>query len=249
MRGGALLCGVALLAAGCGGGAPRQDEDEPEGVFQLEVVKSSFPASQELAKRTRMVVKVRNVGERTVPALNVTVEGFDRQLKAPGDPARNDPNVGDPERPVFLVTKSPNEFLRTRAEREDPTLVDQEVNPPAGGDNPRGGDTSFVGSYKVDDELAPGDTATFRWDVSAVQARPYEIRYEVNAGYDGKARAVTADGEPVTGAFRGVIEGDAPDARVASDGRTIVSGGRPEAPPPREPIVSVPGDPGPPANR
>lgn len=235
---------MVFLATACGGGPPAQDENEPEGKFEVDVVKSSFPKDQQLAKRSRMVIEVRNVDDRTIEDINMTVNGFDYKLTDPTDPGEPNPDVADPERPVFVVEKSPNEFLRTSAERDDPSLVDQEVNPPAGGDNPQGGDTSFVNNYRLGD-LPPGGTATFRWDVSAVEARPYLIRYEVNAGYDGKAKAVTPDGEPATGTFRGVIEGEAPDARVDEDGRTIVSGNRRGKPPPRDSVVVPPGQPDP----
>lgn len=228
---GVLLVGVAFLGVGCGGGAPTQDENEPEGEFKVDIVKSEFPEEQQLAKASQMVVKVKNVDTRTIPKLNVTVQGFDYELRDPGNPEDIDPNVADPERPVFVVDKSPNEFLLDRSE-DDQSLIDREVYPPAGGDNPSGGDTAFVNNYQAGGELAPGDTATFRWDLSAVEARPFLVRYEVNAGYDGKAKAVTPDGERPTGTFRGVIEREAPDARVASgDGETIVSdNGRRENP-------------------
>ena len=244
MRGSALLCGVALIASSCGGGPPRQDENEPTGEFELEVVREHFDEEQSLAEDSRMLVEVRNVGDRTVEDLNVTVRGFDYNLTDATDPGTPDSDVADPARPVFVVDKSPNEFLRTTEERENPSLVDQEVNPPAGGDNPGGGDTAYVDNYRLDD-LPPGETATFRWDLSAVEARPFLIRYQVNAGYDGAAKAVTPDGEPVRGVFRGVIEGESPDARVAEEGEDIISGGEREKPPPEKSTVIPPGEPDP----
>src|SRR5215207_8086133 len=63
-----LLSAAALAAlAGCGGGE-RQDENEPEGDFKVEVVKASFPSKQALAKRSNLAITVRNVEpSRTVP--------------------------------------------------------------------------------------------------------------------------------------------------------------------------------------
>jgi len=43
-----LLILVAVLAAGCGGGA-RQDADEPSGEFKVEIVDASFPRVQHIA--------------------------------------------------------------------------------------------------------------------------------------------------------------------------------------------------------
>src|SRR5215207_2314807 len=55
-----LLPTICLLAiAGCGGGE-RQDENEREGNFPVEVVESKFPEDQKLAKSSDLVVTVRN---------------------------------------------------------------------------------------------------------------------------------------------------------------------------------------------
>lgn len=215
MRRSALVVAGALLVAGCGEPA-SQDENEPAGEFELTVERVSFPEAQSLAKQSRLLIEVRNTGEETVPDANVTVHGFDRKLPNPVDPEASDPNprVADPERPVFVVEKSPVEFLRKR-NQPDASLVDREVDPPYGRPS------AFVNNYTLG-ELEPGEVARFRWDVSAVEAGPYEIRYEVNAGLDGDAIAVDDGGEPLSGTFSGTIESDPPPARVASDGETIV---------------------------
>jgi hypothetical protein len=68
---------------------------------------------------------------------------------------------------------------------------------------------------------------TFRWSVTAVRAGDYKIKWRVNAGLDGKAKAVTAGGGPQpTGVFAGTISNKAPTVRVADDGHTIVNGTR-----------------------
>jgi len=50
------------------------------------------------------------------------------------------------------------------------------------------GETAYVGTWALG-PLKPGEQKTFRWDVTAVRAGPYEITYEVAAGLDGKAKA------------------------------------------------------------
>jgi hypothetical protein len=71
---------VCLLAiAGCGGGE-RQDENEREGNFPVEVVEAKFPESQKLAK---------------IPNIAMTVNGFDER--------KTDPDLADPNRPVFAL--------------------------------------------------------------------------------------------------------------------------------------------------
>jgi hypothetical protein len=214
----ALLLGAALLVAGCGSSTaslPRQDEDEPAGEFPVDVVRATFPEEQKLAQDSRLEIEVKNTGKETIPNISVTLEGFQRKLRDPNDPSQIDPSVADPERPVFVVDKSPVDFQRNRFPVNQ-SLVDREVNPPAGGD------TAYVDTYSLG-ELAAGDTAIFRWDVSAVESGRYELRYEVNAGLDGKADAVDDQGELPHGKFAGVVESTSPEARVAGDGETIVT--------------------------
>lgn len=209
-----MLLAAGLAAAGCGA-EPMQDADEPEGTFPLQVIRAQFPQQQSLARDSRLEIEVRNVGSEPVPNINVTIDGFDRKELDPANPARTDPSAADPERPVFVVDKSPVEFLRNRFP-VDQSLVDREVNPTYGRQ------TAYVDTYSLG-ELAPGETALFRWDVSAVDAGDYRIDYEINAGMDGNAEAIGADGQQPAGSFAGTIEAKPPTARVAPDGRTIVS--------------------------
>ena len=69
---GALAALLAAGAAACGGGE-RQDADEPEGEFPVEIVAAEFPAGQRLAETSDLVLTVRNSGEETIPDLAVTV--------------------------------------------------------------------------------------------------------------------------------------------------------------------------------
>ena len=53
------------------------------------------------------------------------------------------------------------------------------------------------------------------------------MRWRVAAGLDGKAKAVAAGGGPAPrGSFSGTVSNEAPDVRVADDGKTIVNGTR-----------------------
>jgi hypothetical protein len=71
-------------------------------------------------------------------------------------------------------------------------------------------------------KLKPEQEASFVWDVTAVRAGPYRICWRVNAGLDGKAKAVAAAGDSLTGEFKGTVSDVAPDARIADDGRTVI---------------------------
>jgi hypothetical protein len=94
----ALTCGV--LVAGCGGGGPRQDAKEPSGNFRVAVTRATFPRQQSLAKRSRMVITIRNIDSKTIPNVAVTVKDFDVM--------KNDPTLADPRRPQFVVNTGPH---------------------------------------------------------------------------------------------------------------------------------------------
>ncbi len=195
-----MLC--LLAVAGCGGGE-RQDENEPEGNFAVEVVRATFPEQQKLAKSSDMIVTVRNAGRDTIPNIAVTVDGFDRRKK--------DPDLADPSRPVFAING---------------VQVEIAGFPEAKDASPRGCDTAYVNTWACG-PLRPNEEKTFRWSVTAVQAGDFDINWRVAAGLDGKAKAVAAGGGPAPrGQFSGTISDEAPDVRVADDGKTIVNGTR-----------------------
>lgn len=110
------------------------------------------------------------------------------------DQTKNDPTLADPRRPQFIVNRGP-----------------------------AGGDTAYVGTSALG-PLKPGETKTFKWDVTAVVAGKYSLKYAVAAGLDGKAKAVLAGGGIPKGEFTGTISNKAPAAKVADDGKTVVTG-------------------------
>ena len=195
-----LLCLVPL--AGCGGGE-RQDEDEPEGDFAVDVTRASFPEKQKLAQSSALVITVRNAGDETVPNLAVTVNGFTYR--------KQDPDLADPERPQFVFNG-----------------VEREIGgfPEAKDAAPLGCDTAYVNTWACG-PLRAGREKTFRWSVTAVKAGDFDIRWRVAAGLDGKARAVSAGGgEAPRGSFSGTVSDEAPEVRVADDGKTVIEGTR-----------------------
>jgi len=184
LRSGALVIACAVLVAGCGGGGERQDANEPSGDYKIQVVRAKFPDKQSLAKRSRMVITVKNVDTKTIPNVAVTVNSFDQ--------TKNDPTLADPRRPQFIVNRGP-----------------------------AGGDTAYVGTSALG-PLKPGETKTFTWDVTAVTAGKYALKYAIAAGLNGKAKAVLASGGTPTGQFTGIVKNKAPEAKVADDGTTVV---------------------------
>jgi hypothetical protein len=182
---------VALAIAGCGGGE-RQDADEPEGEFQVEIVKASFPEKQRLADESTMLIAVRNAGDEPLPNVAVTVatdpgkaggaaQSFSQDI--------GDPNVADASRPIWIVDEAPT-----------------------------GGDTAYTNTWALG-ELPAGDTRKFEWKVTAVKAGDYTINYSVSPGLDGKA--VAAGGRTTKGTFKVTIDDTPPDARVGDNGEVI----------------------------
>jgi len=196
----AALC--LLAVAGCGSGE-RQDENEPEGNFPVEVVSAQFPEDQKLAKSSELVVTVRNAGDKTIPNIAMTVNGFDER--------KDNPDLADANRPVFALNGVQIEIAGF---------------PEAKDASPRGCDTAYVNTWACG-PLKPNQQKAFRWSVTAVKAGEFTINWRVAAGLDGKAKAVAAGGGPAPrGSFTGTISDAAPDVRVADDGKTIVSGTR-----------------------
>jgi hypothetical protein len=192
---------AAVGLAACGSG-PRQDENEPEGEFQVDVVDATFPGKQKLAKRSDLVIKVKNSGDKEIPNIALTVAGFDER--------RDNPDLADPNRPVFVINGVPKQ-IGGFPESKD-------ASPP-------GCDTAYVSTWACG-KLGVGKTKTFKWTVTAVRAGSYRIRYTVAAGLTGKAKAVDANGSRPRGTFTGTISDTPPESRVADDGETVVSGTR-----------------------
>jgi hypothetical protein len=215
----AVLCTGAALLAGCGTG-PRQDKDEPKGKFPVQVVSATFPKAQKLAKDSKMTIVVRNAGTKRVPNISVTVkcpgqtpQGSAGSAGGAGSPAEgfnyrtSFPGVADPARPQFVVntipTRTPRNYDQGRLDPIERT-------------------SAYVSTFPLG-PLGAGRTATFTWDVTAVHGGPYRICWRVNAGLDGKAKAVASQaGEPISGEFKGVVSTVAPDAKIAEDGHTVV---------------------------
>lgn len=199
-----LFAGAALIAltalAGCGG-EERQDANEPEGTFRVEVARAELPEDQRLAQRTKLQIAVKNVDDKTIPNIAVTVRGLERR--------EEDPRLADPERPVFVINGQPAQIGGL---------------PEAKAAAPEGGETAFVDTWALG-ELEPGATEEFVWSLTPVEGGPYRVTYTVSAGLDGEAKAVLPNGQPPRGVFTGSIEDEPPDSRVAEDGRTVIRDG------------------------
>jgi hypothetical protein len=206
----ALVCVplLAVLATGCGGGntvkGERQDKDEPEGNFPVAVEEAEFPLNQELAETSKMRVVVRNAGNERIPNINVTVQctdekggqngSFDRQIAGQSQADKNRPN--------FVVDEIPGSTRPASRQQLDPL---ERSN-------------AYVNTFTLG-PLGANRTATFEWKVTAVRAGDFRLCYRVNAGLDGKAKAVPSSGSlPLRKEWQGTVSNAAPKTGVADDG-------------------------------
>lgn len=79
------------------------------------------------------------------------------------------PGVADPQRPLWVVNIGPRVYQ-----------------------------TAFVNTWATG-PLAPGRARTLSWSVTSVVPGTHTLRWRVQAGLDGKARAITAGDQPVAG--------------------------------------------------
>lgn len=186
------MAASALVLAACGGGE-RQDADEPEGTFRVEATEAKFPRKQEIAERSTLELSVRNAGDETVPNIAATVEtAANAAGGAPNAFAQNvdDPRLADPSRPVWILDRAPE-----------------------------GGDTAYTNTWALG-SLRPGETKTFKWRVTAVQAGDYTVDWRISPGLDGKAKP--ASGPRTSGTFKVSIDDAPPQTRIAKDGKSVV---------------------------
>lgn len=192
----------ALLLAACGGGGERQDANEPEADFPIEVTTAKFPNRQRLAETTDLRLGVENTGEETIPDLAVTIFVEDR-AQGSFSIRLDQPGLANPNRPVWVL------------EDKYPRLAG-EPRPP--GSSPA--DTAATNTYAFG-ALDPGDTREMIWRVTPVRGGTYTVNYEIAAGLHGSAEAVTADGPP-SGKFVVTIATKAPKATVSDAGKVEI---------------------------
>lgn len=163
--------------AGCGQG--RQDAHEPSGTFTVAVRQASFPRLQRLAENTAMRIVVQNTGTTTVPDLAVTVDSFSKPT--------TQPDVASAERPVWIINRGPGPHASHIVEE-------------AAAYSPGGYVTVYNNTWAAG-PVAPGESKSFVWHVTAVQPGIHRVIYTLAAGLNGKAHAQLADGSVPRGQF------------------------------------------------
>jgi hypothetical protein len=185
---------VGLALAGCGGGSD-QAAGEPSGNFPLAVSAARFPTRQTLAQHSNMVITVRNAGSKPIPdvAVTITDAGYGTSAQ-PFAEDINAPGLASPSRAVWIVDQAPCPATAT----DKCAPIGPGGVPQTGG--PGGAVTAYANTWAMG-RLASGHSATFKWGVTAVKAGVHVIHYEIAAGLNGKAKAVSAGGRPLRGTF------------------------------------------------
>jgi hypothetical protein len=196
----AALAAAALLAA-CGGGSPSGSE--ASGTFHVKVTEAKFPSLQRLGQTSILQLGIRNTGQHTVPGLTVSFtikgqQGEDSSLPfGVSDPG---PEIAQPDRPVWVLSAT------------YPRLF--------GSSDPGGASTSSPKTFAFG-PLKPGQTTKAVWKLSAVRAGRYTLRYDIDAGIGGEAKAKTGGGVAPGGSFTAEISERLPETEVTDSGEIV----------------------------
>ena len=217
-----IATGTAALALAWGlsacGSAERQDASEPSGNFPVEVTKAKFPDRQQLVETSDVELELENVGDQTIPNLVVTIHTTRASAAASEPkPARpfgirlDQPGLADPTRPVWILEDGYPKLITPGV-----TLKTIAAAPPAGAA------AAQTHTYQFG-AVRAGESKDIVWRVTPVMAGTYTVHYEVAAGLGGKAKAVTADGGPVTGELEATITTKTPRTTCVKGTRQVTT--------------------------
>jgi hypothetical protein len=224
------LC-AALLPIGiaaCGGGE-RQDADEPEGDFPVQIVSADFPSKQQLAQNTDLSLAVANSGDKTIPDLAITI--FTTSNASTGEPDSSDTGTstgsgGERGAPSGDLPTAQGSFS-VRSDQPDlaipfrPVWILEEGFPKLQGQAASAGAAAAQTDTFSFGPLPANQTKRMVWNVTPVQAGTYTVHYRVAAGLQGKAKAVTGDGSVPEGEFIVRISSTPPQTRVDDSGNVV----------------------------
>lgn len=219
------------MLSACGAG-PRQDANEPRANFNVSA-NASWASSQHLAQHTILQIKATNTGSKPIPDIAVTicnvtcsysqsalqngqstsVQAFGYKLSMQG--------LANDSRPAWIVDQAPDPKTAPCPK----TVNEDQYNGPdfstcSGG--PGGAVTAYSNTWALG-QLAPGQTATFDWHVTAVQAGTHIVAWQIAAGLNGKAKAVTSAGVQPSGSFTVNISQAPQQAYVNNNGQVVTT--------------------------
>ncbi len=201
---------LAMGVAACGDDSQRQDADEPAGNFPVEVQAAKFPTEQRLAQTSDLRLEITNAGKEQIPDLAVTIWTGDEKASGPFSVRSDQPGLADPNRPVWILENAFPKVVEDGFEAKDI------AGAPTAGATTAQTDTFSFGP------LEPGDSKDIVWRVTPVIAGTWTLHYELAAGLNGKAKAVSGDGGPAEGEFVVTITDKPPRATVDGSGQVVI---------------------------
>jgi hypothetical protein len=126
-------------------------------------------------------------------------------------------NDGDRAVPNLAVTVGRNGKATFTYQSQQPGLADPARPIWIVDHGPTGGTTAYVDTWALG-RLAPHQTKTFKWGVTAVRAGTWSIDYAVAAGVSGDARVRRAG---ASGTFRVAVTGKPSQACVTESGQVV----------------------------
>lgn len=163
------------------------------------MVAAEFPAKQRLAQTSDLELEVTNTGDETIPDLAITVF-TDPEADGSFSVVSEQKDLAITSRPVWIL------------EQGYPKL--------AGESAPAGAEATQTNTFSFG-ELAPGESKSIVWRVTPIVAGKYTVSYRIEAGLQGKARAVTEDGSTPEGEFSVDITDVPPQTRVNDKGEVV----------------------------
>ncbi len=196
----AVLVAAAALSA-CG--ESSADSNEPTGTFRVAVDSASFPPMQRLGQTSLLKLRFTNQGKRTVPALTVTFgiagkAGEDSSL--PFGVHDETAGLAQSDRPVWVLAAG---------------------YPQEEGKDEKGGYTTSSPKTFDFGALKPGESRAAVWKLSAVRQGKYTLRYGVDAGLSGEAKAKTKGGVAPGGTFVAEVTAETPETEVTDSGEIV----------------------------
>jgi hypothetical protein len=214
---------VAVVVASCGG--ERQDANEPEGDFPVQIVSANFPSKQKLAENTNLTLSVENTGDKAIPDLAITIfTSSDASTSEPTSSSTGTTSTGTgttQELPTVQGSFSVRSEQQGLAIPFRPVWILEEGFPKLAGQTASAGAEAAQTDTFSFGTLAANQTRAMVWNVTPVQAGTYTVHYRVAAGLQGKAKAVTGDGSVPEGEFVVRISSAPPQTRVNDAGQVV----------------------------
>ena len=106
----------SLLAAAS---KPRQDENEDEADYPVEVTVAEFAPKQRLAETTDLELAFRNTGDETIPDLALTIYTGDENADGAFNVRSEQEGLADPNRPVWILENDYPKILEVGTTTKD----------------------------------------------------------------------------------------------------------------------------------